>query len=123
MDVRGRAIEIIKRMRLEEAVRARDTTEEGTRFVGSRGKVFAEFMADGTFTAEYEILRGDLAGLVLDATGKMEGVRYVYGDHVTALEQAGNEVNVTFDSGSQDSFDLVVAADGSTSKTRNKQKK
>ena len=105
-------------MKLEEAVRARNTTEEGTRFIDSKGRPFAEFIADGTFTVEYEILRGDLAGLFLDATGKMEGVRYVYGDYVTSLEQAGDGVNVTFDSGSKDNFDLVVAADGSTSKTR-----
>ncbi|KAM0800251.1 hypothetical protein BDR22DRAFT_806391 [Usnea florida] len=118
IDVRGRAIDIIKRMRLEEAVRARSTTEEGTRFVDARGKVFAEFIGDGTFTADYEILRGDLAGLFLDATGGREGVRYVYGDYITGLEQVEEGVDVRFDSGAKDTFDLVVAADGSTSKTR-----
>ena len=118
IDIRGRAIEIIKRMKLEEAVRARNTTEEGTRFIDSSGKPFAEFIGGGPLTAEYEILRADLAGLFFDATKKLDSVRYVYGDHITSLEQTDSEFDVTFDSGSKDNFDLVVAADGSTSKTR-----
>lgn len=44
MDIRGPAIEIFKDMKLEEAVRSRHTTEEGTRFVNSSGKLLLNSM-------------------------------------------------------------------------------
>ena len=118
VDIRGPAVEIIKRMSLEEAVRSRHTTEEGTRFVNALGKSFAQFNAGESFTAEYEILRADLSQLFLDATEGLGKVKYIYGDSVKSLEQTDRDINVTFIGGSKDKFDLVVAADGSTSKTR-----
>ncbi len=118
IDIHGPAVEIIKRMNLEEAVRSRHTTEEGTRFVNPLGKIFAQFNAGESFTAEYEILRADLSQLFLEATEGLGKVKYIYGDSVESLEQTDQDVNVSFTEGSKDTFDLVVAADGSTSKTR-----
>lgn len=118
IDIRGPAIEVIKRMKLEEACRSRHTTEEGTSFIGPSGKIFARFDPDNSFTAEYEILRADLCGLFLEATEGLGDVQYRYGDSVKALEQTPENVNVTFTEGSKDTFDLVVAADGGISKTR-----
>ena len=118
VDIHGPAVEIIKRMKLEEAVRSRHTTEEGTRFVNPLGKIFAQFNAGDSFTAEYEILRADLSQLFLEATEGLGKVKYIYGDSVKSLEQTDEDINVTFTGGSKDTFDLVVAADGSTSKTR-----
>lgn len=118
IDVRGAAINVIKEMKLEEAVRARDTTELGTRMLNSKGNLIAEFRKGDAFTAEYEILRADLCGLFLDATEKLENVRYIYGDYVTNVEQTAESAAVTFDSGKEETFDLIVGADGSTSKIR-----
>lgn len=56
IDIRGPAIEIMKMMRMEEAVRAFGTTETGTRFVDGRGRGVAEFEAGDTFTAECKYL-------------------------------------------------------------------
>ena len=105
-------------MKLEEALRSRHTTEEGTRFVNSSGKTFAQFNAGDVFTAEYEILRADLSQIFLQATEGLGNVQYIYGDSVKSLVQTDKDINVTFTGGSKDTFDLVVAADGSTSKTR-----
>ena len=66
IDIRGPAVEIVKLMKLEEAVRSRHTTEEGTTFLNSSGKIFAQFNAGDSFTAEYEILRADLSRLFLE---------------------------------------------------------
>ena len=118
VDIRGPAIEIMKAMKLEEAVRSRYTTEEGTRFLNSSGKTFAQFGAGDIFTAEYEILRADLSQLFLEATQALRNVQYIYDDSVKSLEQTDKDVNVTFTGGSEETFDLIVAADGSTSKTR-----
>jgi 2-polyprenyl-6-methoxyphenol hydroxylase-like FAD-dependent oxidoreductase len=77
IDIRGPAIEIIKKMKLEEAIRSRGTTEEGTTFLNSSGKMFAQFDAGDSFTAEYEILRADLVGLFLEATEGLGNVQYI----------------------------------------------
>ncbi|KAF1852217.1 FAD/NAD(P)-binding domain-containing protein [Cucurbitaria berberidis CBS 394.84] len=118
IEIRGPAIEVIKRMKLEEAVRSRTTTEEGTRFLSSSGKTIAEFGLGDAFTAEYEILRADLCGLFLEATESLKNVEYIYGDHVTSLQQTERSVVVSFAGGAKQDFDLVVGADGATSKIR-----
>ena len=71
IDVRGAGREVLRRMGLEDAVRAAGTGEVGTQFVGDDGEVIASFDAgendtDGA-TAELEILRGELAGCCTSA--------------------------------------------------------
>jgi len=99
-------------------LRARNTIETGTVFVNSAGKPFARFMLGEAFTADYEILRADLAEMFLNATTKMKNVTYTYGDSVKSLQQNEKNVDVKFASGSSGTFDVVVAADGGTSKVR-----
>jgi 2-polyprenyl-6-methoxyphenol hydroxylase-like FAD-dependent oxidoreductase len=119
IDIRGPAISVIRKMGLEEAVKAKHTTEEGTRIVNTSGVVIAEFGKGKTFTAEHEILRADLCGLLLDATNNLDNVKCRYGDYVTALSQSSTEpTTVTFLSGLRETYDMVVAADGISSKIR-----
>lgn len=118
IDIHGPAIEIVKQMRLEEAIRSRHTTETGTSILSSSGKALALFKTGDTFTAQYEILRADLCELFLNASQGFGNTQYIYGDSVKHLDQTEKKVNVTYHGGSQDSFDLVVAADGASSKTR-----
>jgi 2-polyprenyl-6-methoxyphenol hydroxylase-like FAD-dependent oxidoreductase len=122
IEIRGAAISIVQKMNLLPAVLARNTTEEGTRFIDSANGIIAELPKGETFTSEYEILRADLCGLFLDATKDQPNVKYTYGDYVTAISQNEEEaaalVDVEFHSGARDRFDLVVGADGSTSRTR-----
>ncbi|KAF2740580.1 FAD/NAD(P)-binding domain-containing protein [Polyplosphaeria fusca] len=118
IDIRGPAIDIIKKMKLEEQIRALDTTETGTELIDASGKAFAKFGKGEAFTANYEVLRAELAGLFLDATEKLDNVSYRYGDSVTSLEQTEKEVHVTFASGATETFDMIAGADGSSSPTR-----
>ncbi|TEY86573.1 hypothetical protein BOTCAL_0006g00530 [Botryotinia calthae] len=118
IDIHGAAVEIAKKMKLEEAIRARTTTEVGTMLVNSSGKPFAKFLAGDTFTSDYEILRADLSELFLEASKKFDNINYKYGDFVQSLNQTETGVDVIFNGGSKETFDLVVGADGSTSKIR-----
>ncbi|KAK5056608.1 hypothetical protein LTR84_012140 [Exophiala bonariae] len=119
VDVRGTAVDIVKKMGLEEAIKTRHTTEEGTTMIRRSGKgSFARFKAGDVFTADYEILRADLSELFLQATEELSSVKYRYGDCITSLQQTHKHVDVTFASGLKDTFDLVVAADGSSAATR-----
>ncbi|MGC5012293.1 FAD-dependent monooxygenase [Streptosporangium sp. DT93] len=119
VDVRGVAREVVERMGLTGTVRALTTTEEGTRFVDEAGRAAGEFPAepgrDGP-TAEFEILRGDLAGAVRDRLGPGVGIRY--DDSIGHIEQDAAVARVDFASGRHEAYDLVVVAEGVRSSTR-----
>lgn len=122
LDIRQPAIEVIRRMGLEEAFRAKTIPEQGLEFVDSSGRRWAYFPANRTgtglqgFTTDYEFMRKDLCQLLHDSS--KDRVKYVFGTTIKALEQQGGVVNVTFSDGRKDQFDLVVGADGQGSRTR-----
>lgn len=120
VDVRATGREVLTRMGLEQAVRDRSTGEIGTRFVDESGDSVAEFGVregdgDGP-TAELEILRGDLATLLVDACA--DDVEWWCGHRIVALDQREEAVAVTLQSGREAMYDLVVIADGVRSTTR-----
>lgn len=101
IDVRGLAKEVLERMGLRGQVLAANTGEVGTRFVDADGATVSEFPADEGEgdgpTAELEVLRGRLAGILTDACG--DGVTWWAGDHVVALAQDDDQVTVTLAGG------------------------
>ncbi len=119
IDVRGPGRDALVAMGLLDAVEQRNTTEHAWTFVDADNKVVARFSkedfgADGP-TAELEILRGDLARII-DEAG--EGVEHRYGDSIAGLHDDGAGVEVRFEHGPAERFDLVVAAEGAGSSTR-----
>lgn len=120
IDVRGTGREVLRRMGLEDAVRAAHTGETGTAFVDGEGGVLATFGA-GTDdssgpTAELEVLRGRLSRVLHDHGA--DAVEYVFGDRVVALDDDGEGVDVTFTHARRRRFDAVVVAEGARSRTR-----
>lgn len=119
IDVRGLGREILRRMGVEDIVLANLTGEEGTRFVDEGGRPYAVFPReegqDGP-TAEVEILRGRLAGILVDVVPA--GVERRHGDFVSGVDEDATGLDVTFDSGTQERFDLLLVAEGRSSRTR-----
>ena len=119
IDVRGLGREVLERMGLRDTVMRHLTGEAGTRYVDEHGTPYATFPKtegqDGP-TAEIEILRGTFAGILVDALPDTIDRRY--GDFVVGAEQDGTGVNVRYDSGAPERFDLVVVAEGRSSRTR-----
>lgn len=119
VDLRGVSRVVVERMGLMAAVGERQMHERGLEYVRANGRRSAAMPAelfDGAGpVAEIEILRGDLAGILADATGDIE---YLYGDSVAKLDEDASGVEVTFASGTQRRFDLVVGADGVHSRVR-----
>jgi 2-polyprenyl-6-methoxyphenol hydroxylase-like FAD-dependent oxidoreductase len=119
IDVRGLGREVLERMGLRDTVMQHLTGEAGTRYVDEHGTPYATFPKtegqDGP-TAEIEILRGTFAGILVDALPDTVDRRY--GDFVVGAEQDGTGVNVRYDSGAPERFDLVVVAEGRSSRTR-----
>jgi 2-polyprenyl-6-methoxyphenol hydroxylase-like FAD-dependent oxidoreductase len=114
VDARGVAKEVIRRMGLDEAVRAARTETAGAYTVDVDGNVLETYRADDDggdgYIAEIEILRGDLSQVLHDDT--RDGVEYVFGDRIAELTQDADGVDVVFAGGDRRRFDLVVGADG-----------
>lgn len=120
VDVRGAGREVARRMGIENGIRASSTGEKGLRFVDRQNVTKAEFPAgtsdsDG-FTAELEILRGDLVRILYDKT--RDGIEYIFGDYITGLREHDRGITASFAKGEARDFDLVVVADGIRSRTR-----
>jgi 2-polyprenyl-6-methoxyphenol hydroxylase-like FAD-dependent oxidoreductase len=119
VDLRGSSRVVVERMGLMAAVAERQLHERGLEYVRANGRRAAAMPAelfDGAGpVAEIEILRGDLAEILSDATGDVE---YLYGDSIADLDEDASGVEVTFASGTQRRFDLVVGADGVHSRVR-----
>lgn len=122
VDVRGVAREVLDRMGLVEAIRARNTTETGTVIVDRAGSVRSELPSDGPdgATAELEVLRGDFARVVLDDLPV--DVDVVYGETIQDVDDqaGGRRATVTTDAGRVLDADLVVIAEGVRSRTRDR---
>lgn len=127
VDLRSFSVPIVSRMGLLDSVRSKTTTEEGVQFVYLDGVTRATFPASGNIesqsaTSEFEILRGDLARILMDATQSLDRITYVFDEMVETIVQTGgpdNKVDVTFANRLPPArYDLVVGADGMMSRTR-----
>lgn len=134
IDIRGAGLTIMRHLGIELAVRRATTREKGVRLVDGRDRVWAEIAADrtggtSTPTADVEILRGTLAGILLARVRAVSetvqaaggaGVEVLFGESVERIEQDdGKGVTVQFARSKETRrFDLVVGADGVQSTTR-----
>ena len=124
IDLRNDGVRIMRQMGIEEAIRAKTTSERGLQFVNTSGKVMATLGATGnpeaqSITSEYEIFRGDLALILYDLT--KDRVKYIFGDYIKSLTQNERARTVTaeFHNGTPtETYDLVVGCDGLGSRTR-----
>nr|WP_281372785.1 FAD-dependent monooxygenase [Kineococcus aurantiacus] len=119
IDVRGLGREVLRRMGIEDTVRAHLTGERGTRYVDDEGRPYAsiprEEGRDGP-TAELEILRGKFAEILVGLVEDDVDLRY--GDHVVGVRQDPDSVQVEFHSGARERFDVLLVAEGRSSRTR-----
>ncbi|MDD1139692.1 FAD-dependent monooxygenase [Pseudomonas sp. TNT2022 ID233] len=121
IDVRGAGREVVRRMGLEDLIRANTTHEQGIAFVDRNNQTKAfigvdAFDGDGPI-AELEILRGELAKLLIQHSE--DRVTYRFGDSIEAIKDDGEQVHVRFEQGGEQVYDLVIVAEGIGSTTRN----
>lgn len=129
VDLRGKGVPIMKKMGIEAAVTAACVHEPGMQLIDRNGRTQAFFPVAKSgsgkqgLTSEYEIMRGDLVRILYGLTEGHENVRHLFNTTVKSFTQDGRDgsdskVHVSFDDGREEDFDLVVAADGTGSKTR-----
>jgi 2-polyprenyl-6-methoxyphenol hydroxylase-like FAD-dependent oxidoreductase len=120
IDVRGKALDVLERMRLLERARALRTTMKGVSVQDRDGNEIwrSEEMtlSGGRFDAhDVEILRDDLAAVLVKA---VDGVEILYGESISALKEGLDGIEIEFRNGETRRFDLVVGADGIHSNVR-----
>ncbi|KAK5463049.1 hypothetical protein LTS15_002761 [Exophiala xenobiotica] len=135
IDIRTFGVAVMRKMPgMEAAVRAKTTRLQGLSFVRDDGRPYGIIRPTGnpdqqSLVSEYEIFRDDLAKILFDLTKNNENVKYVFGEQVASIQQdekgedvgqASGPVTVTFANGllPTSQYDLVVACDGATSRTR-----
>ncbi|RAH69813.1 oxidoreductase [Aspergillus aculeatinus CBS 121060] len=130
IDIRTVGVTVMRRMPgMEEAVRAKTIPLAGIGFVRSNGRPYGIISTTGdpdqqSLVSEYEIYRGDLSRILYDRTASHPNITYIFGEQVASIQQHGEKgedspVTVEFANGSPAAeFDLVVACDGATSRTR-----
>lgn len=123
VDMQGSAIKVIKKMGLMDQVRRFNTMEKGTQFIDPKGRPFAPFPitegSSASLTSQFEILRGDLAAILYEATKDHPNINYLFGTTIKEVVSNDDEtVKVELSNGEVQEFDLLVAADGQWSKVR-----
>lgn len=121
MDFFGSGWDVAARMGLEPELRAIHYPIDQLQFVNSEGAVWFSAPIDRIRRAlggNYVYLRrSDLERILYDRA-VARGVAIRFGCQATALRDTGNAVGVTFDDGSEDTFQLVFGADGLHSRVR-----
>ncbi|NIG54346.1 FAD-dependent monooxygenase [Chitinophaga sp. Cy-1792] len=115
VDFRGVALSVLKEMELLEEIKKFETRAGKINIVDKHNAKVGSF-PDAFTSGELEIMRGDLANILYEAT--RENVRYIFNDSITSLTEHNDCVTVTFKQQLPCDFDLVIGADGLHSKVR-----
>jgi 2-polyprenyl-6-methoxyphenol hydroxylase-like FAD-dependent oxidoreductase len=109
VDFRGDQLALLERMGVLADIQAIQTGMGDQLVIGADGRRRATFPS-ALFSGDVEVERGDLARILYQRSEN--AAEYVFGDHITALTQTGDGVDVTFARGPARRFGLVVGADG-----------
>lgn len=128
IDIRLTGVTVMRKIPgMEDAVRAALAPLEGMAFVRNDGTLIATMKGTGdaeqqSLLSEFEIFRGDLSRVLYGLSKNSEHVKYVFGEHIISMQQqeeGQGPVKVEFANGTPEGeYDLVVACDGATSRTR-----
>ncbi|MDG9722988.1 FAD-dependent monooxygenase [Streptomyces sp. DH41] len=120
VDVRGTALEVVRRMGLLPRLREAHVDLRRLTFLAGDGGEVASLhphaVTGGVAGRDLEVRRGDLTDVL--HTAVRDDVEFLFDDSIDTLDQSGHGVDVTFHGGSSRTFDMVVGADGTHSRTR-----
>ena len=118
IDVRGTALQVLRRMHVHDAVVAARTDMQGALLVDKDGKVLNKMSGDEfghRASEDLEIVRGTLCQILKDSISNAE---FIFGDAIQAISQNSDRVEVEFANNGPREFDLVIGADGLHSNVR-----
>lgn len=119
IDLRGVALEILKRMEIYNTIVENRTAITHAICVDTEGNQVTEMSADLCGTRlegiDLEIMRGNLCLIMKEALGEVE---FLFGDSITHISENSNGVDVEFEKNGPRRFDMVIGADGLHSTVR-----
>lgn len=118
LDIRGKGVEVVKRMNLLDKIGKERTQILKAQYVDERGKILIETTPDlcGVRTeGDLEIVRGNLCRILFE---HLEEIEIIFDDSIKMLIEEELQIQVTFDRGGVRHFDLVIGADGLHSRVR-----
>src|SRR5262245_53235516 len=118
IDVRGTALQVLRRMGIHDAVVAASTDMQGALLVDKDGKVINAMSGDAfghRAGADIEIVRGTLCQILMD---HISGVEFIFDDSIRSISQTSDSVRVELPKNGTREFDLVIGADGLHSTVR-----
>ncbi|TFV56614.1 oxidoreductase [Mycobacterium sp. PS03-16] len=120
IDVRGTAVDVIRRMGRYDEVEAQRYRHVPVNLLAPDGRRLCTLdygnVLGSSSSADVELTRGALSDIVHRAC--TDRVAYVFGDSITSLTDTGTGVDVTFGRRRPQRFDVVVGADGIHSTVR-----
>ncbi|MBQ0877661.1 FAD-dependent monooxygenase [Streptomyces sp. RT42] len=120
VDVRGTALEVVRRMGLLPRLREAHIDLRRLTFLEGDGSEVASLhphtVTGGVAGKDLEVRRGDLTDALY--TVVRDDVEFLFDDSIDTLDQSGHGVDVTLRGGSRRTFDVVLGADGMHSRTR-----
>ncbi|MBP2334935.1 2-polyprenyl-6-methoxyphenol hydroxylase-like FAD-dependent oxidoreductase [Saccharothrix coeruleofusca] len=120
IDVRGTALEVVRRMGILPRLRDAHIDLRRLTFLHEDGSEVASIhphtVTGGVEGRDLEVRRGDLTDALHAAV--RDDVEFLFNDSIATLDQHAHGVDVTFRGGGARSFDVVLGADGIHSDTR-----
>ena len=119
VDIEGPTIEILRRMGLLDAVRAKALPPRSLEFKDVDDRTVGGMpasTAEGEPNMRYEIHRDDLLEILFASVEATSEVRF--GRSIARLDDRPDRVQVTFDDGAHGDYALVLGCDGARSNTR-----
>ncbi|MBH0775161.1 FAD-dependent monooxygenase [Nocardia bovistercoris] len=118
VDVKGFAIDVVRRMGILPRLREAATSVDRMTFVDARGEHIAALplSAFGSGSEALELPRADLAGILTESAREIADFRW--GQSIAAVAQDAHGVDVTFENAESGRFDLLIGADGLHSAVR-----
>ncbi len=117
LDIRGRAVDVVKRMGLQQTIFEARTEIQKALFVDPSGKIKETNpdLCGVRVEGDLEIVRGRLCQILFDHTGD---VQYLFGDSIKAVSQHEEGIEVEFEKEKPKLFDLLIGTDGLHSRVR-----
>lgn len=120
IDLRGSAVDVVKKMGLLPMLRKQHVQSDRVSFVDETGTpvvtIAPEAITGSVENRDLEVPRGELAQMLYALTNGL--VEYRFNESIKSLKENRDGVEVLFSSGRSELFDLVIGADGIRSKVR-----
>ncbi|MFI6299312.1 FAD-dependent monooxygenase [Nonomuraea sp. NPDC050790] len=120
IDVRGTALEVVRRMGILPRLREAHIDLRRLTFLDADGgqvaSVHPHSVSGGVAGHDLEVRRGDLTEALYSVV--RDDVEFLFDDAIDTLDQSGHGVDVTFRGGGSRTFDMVFGAEGTHSRTR-----